>query len=531
MTKRFQFALLALIVALGFGLRVRGLSSVGFNEDEIHKAEAARAYLQENFLVNLEHPMLMKSLLTLSVAAADAWNRGVGHAHQVEEEAAVRFPNVAFGSLTAVVLFLLAQEYFGFGVGILSAFLWATGVFVISINRIAKEDTFLVFFTWLGFYLFLRARELSKTDVPASERWFAASGASFGLMLASKYFPHYLGLIFLYSYVSGMIGHTFPRRWRNTYLLLGASALVFILADPVVVLPATWKYMLHYAGEGTITHHGYLMMGRMYSEDLGHWREGMPFYFYPLFLALKTPVPILVALIVGLVEVWKRRHEPGPFFVLFMFAFWLVPFSLISAKWLRYMLSWMPAVYIIAALGMVRIFRWVSGLVTEIRRPLAPAVVALAALLFIIEPVWVAAKSCPYYTLYLNPLGLGRTGYYFPHDEMNDMGLREAIGQISEAAPRGAMVGGATEPVFHYYFHRFGRDDLQYFDLADQSKRASVPPSAYLVVQDGRKYLENIPYIRKVEAYQMPVQIVQIGGADAVRIYCDEEFAELRMTQ
>ena len=531
MSKRLQFALLSLMVVLGFGLRLHDISSVGFNEDEVHKVEAARAYLGGNFLVNLEHPMLMKFLITLSVAAADGWNRGNGHAHQIEEEAAVRLPNVIFGSLTAVVLFLVAQEFFGFGVGILSAFLWATGVFAIGINRIAKEDTLLVFFTWLGYYLFSHARELSKTDVAASERWYAASGASFGLMLASKYFPHYLGLIFLYACLWGKMGDPIPRRWRNTWLVLGACALAFIIADPIVLRPSTLMYMLHYAGEGTITHHGYLMMGHLHSEEPAHFQEGMPFYFYFLFLAIKTPLPVLAAVIVGLVEAWKRRGERGPFFVLFMFGFWIVPFSLLGAKWLRYMLSWMPAVYIIAALGLISIIRWVSRSVTKTRRLWVPAVVAMAAVVFLFQPAWVAFKSAPSCTLYLNPLGMGRTGYYFPHDEMNDMGLREAIGQIGDDAPRGAMVGGATELVFHYYFHKFGRDDLQYFDLADQSKRATAPPSAYLVVQEGRKYLENIPYIGKVETYQMPVQIVQIGGADAVRVYRDEEFAELRMGQ
>ena len=63
MSKRLQIATLILIVALGFILRVRGLDRVSFNEDEVHKVEAARAYLHDNFSLNLEHPMLMKSLI------------------------------------------------------------------------------------------------------------------------------------------------------------------------------------------------------------------------------------------------------------------------------------------------------------------------------------------------------------------------------------------------------------------------------------------------------------------------------------
>ena len=65
LTRSQKLAALFLIVALGLALRFRGLDRVGFNEDEVHKVEAARAYLRGNFSVNLEHPMLMKSLIAV----------------------------------------------------------------------------------------------------------------------------------------------------------------------------------------------------------------------------------------------------------------------------------------------------------------------------------------------------------------------------------------------------------------------------------------------------------------------------------
>lgn len=529
MGKRLQIAALIFIVALGFALRIGGLDHMGFNEDEVHKVEAARSYLRGDFLVNLEHPMLMKSLISISLAAADRWNGTMGHSHQVSEEVAVRLPNVIFGSLTALVIFLLAQEFFGVEIGLLSALLWSIGTIAIMVNREAKEDTLLVFFTWLGYYLYVRAKKVATTDTRRAEWYYAASGGSFGLMLASKYFPHYLGLIFLFCvFMRDKV--KFPlRRWRDTMLLLGTCALVFILLDPVVLLPSTWKYMLHYVGEGTMTHHGYLVMGRLYFDDPAHLWGGMPLYFYPLFLILKTPVSVLVALMVGLTEIWRRRAETGPFFLIFMFLFWIVPFSLMSAKWLRYMLSWMPTVYIIAALGVFKIFTWASAQARQTNRRWVPALAAAVALIFLVEPASMSAQNAPYYSLYLNPLGLGRTAYYFPHDEMNDMGLREAIQQICVQAPKGASVGGETAPVFAYYFHKFGRDDLQYFDLSDQAQRMEAPPTAYVVIQDGRKYYENISFIQKVESYQTPIQTIAIGGAAAVRVYRDEQFAELRI--
>src|ERR1700739_1650657 len=76
--ERYAVAAVVLVVMLGFALRIRGLDRAGFNEDEIQKVNAARAYLHGDFSRNLEHPMFMKSMIAVSLAAADRWNRGLG---------------------------------------------------------------------------------------------------------------------------------------------------------------------------------------------------------------------------------------------------------------------------------------------------------------------------------------------------------------------------------------------------------------------------------------------------------------------
>jgi 4-amino-4-deoxy-L-arabinose transferase-like glycosyltransferase len=524
--ERRKLAVLFLIVALGLFLRLRGLGDVGFNEDEIQKVVAARSYLNGQFLVNLEHPMLMKSLTAISLAAADIWNRGLGHSHQIPEEVSVRLPNVVFGSLTAIVIFLLGQELFGFGVGLLSALLWSTGTIAIMINRVAKEDTLLVLFTWLAYYLYLRAKNLSGTAEGQARNFYTASGASFGLMLASKYFPHYMGLNALYHYLRGRRYPGRPFAKWDYVLFLGACALVFLWFNPTVVLPNTLEYMVRYAHGSKITHHGYVMTGRLFREDVVGLNGGMPVYFYVLLLTIKTPIPILAGLLAGLVESWRRRREAASSFVLFMFFGWILPFSLIGPKWLRYMLAWMPAVYIIAAIGLVKMYAWLSAAVSQrMSRQWAQALAAACAVVFLVNPVWAAVKSAPYYSLYLNAFGLGRTAYYFPHDEMNDMGLRPAIERISKEAPYGASVEGEAGPVFKYYFHKLGRDDLHYFDLFDNAERLNGPGSSFLVLQEGRKYVENASLIEGIESRQLPVQTVEIEGADAARIYHNQELA------
>ena len=530
--ERHAVAALVLVVMLGFALRIRGLDRAGFNEDEVQKVNAAHAYLHGDFSRNLEHPMLMKSMVAVSLAAADRWNRGIGRSRPVSDEFAVRFPNVVFGALTAGVIFALVEELFSVEVALLSALLWSAGIIAIIDNRLAKEDTLLVFFAWLGYYFYIRAKKASainaRQHVKPYGKWYVAAGASFGLMLASKYFPHYWGLIFLYYYLPSNRKEYPPLCKRDYLLLLGTCALVFLIADPVILAPGTIKYFLHYVAEGTMTHHGYLMMGHFYFNDPAHLRGGMPFYFYLLMLAIKTPIPVLLALGVGMVEVAQRRREPGASFLILMFLFWIVPFSLLSAKWLRWMLSWMPMIYIIAAIGFVRIFSWTRSLAMESRsRLLVPALNVLLFIAFLAQPLWTAVKAGPFHSLYLNPLGLGRTGYYFPHDEFTDAGLRPTIFKICNEAPAGAAVGGEAQPVFAYYFHQCGRDDLHYFSLSD-AHRETLPPSTYLVVEDGRKYFENISFIEAITSEQAPAWTTAIDGVPAATVYRTSELTELR---
>jgi hypothetical protein len=530
--ERHTVAALLLFVALGFCLRIRGLDRAGFNEDEVQKVEAARAYLRGDFSRNLEHPMLLKSMIAVSLGAADFWNRELGWLHQVPEEVAVRLPNVVLGALTAVVIFGLAREFFGLHVALLSALFWSAGTIAIMVNRVAKEDTLLVFFAWLGYYLYVRAKKASAINlrlyVKPYTKWYVAAGASFGLMLASKYFPHYLALIALYYYLP-LNRSEYPPLCKRDYLLLwGTCALVFLIADPVILIPDTIKYLLYYAGEGTMTHHGYLMMGHFYFNDPAHLRGTMPFHFYLLLLAIKTPLPVLLALGVGLVEVVRRRREAGASFLLLMLLFWIVPFSLLSVKWLRWMLSWMPSIYIIAAIGVVKIFSCMRGIAVESRnRRWAPALNVLLFLVLLAQPLWTTTKAGPFYSLYLNPIGFGRAGYYFPHDELADAGLRPTILKICKEAAIDSTVGGEAAPVFAYYFRQCRRDDLHYFNLSD-ARRATLPPSTYLVIEDGRKYFENISFIRAIASEEGPAWAIAIEGVPAATVYRTSKITELK---
>src|SRR5262249_13246499 len=483
--KRRAVLVLVLLTLLGFALRAYQLDAVGLSEDEAHKAQAARSYRAGDFTVNAEHPMVMKVLITRSLIAAEAWNDAVARrrpSFTVSEETAIRLPNALFGALTTVVLFLFARRLFGPLTGWLTAALWATGLNAISWNRIAKEDTLLVFFTWLAFYFYFKAKHAGPVATPQRGRFYKLSGASFGLMLASKYFPHYLGLNALYHYLrphDPQRNAPLGRRGLAGFFL--AFGVVFALANPMVFHPDTLRYMAEYASEKTLTHHGYEMMGHLYYNNAWVSTNHTPIYFYLLYLLVKTPPALLLAFLLGLVLLVRGPKSEGVFFLRFMLLFWIVGYSLFNAKWLRYTLSALPMVYMTAALGLAALYRKLQTGPWPRSVRFVPAAAILV--IFLLAPAWTAVAHNPYPLLYVNALGGGesRRAYYFPHDEIYEAGLREALAFIAQHAPRGSVVAHQDSPgLVEVYSRKFQRPDLVAVGLSrrpwDPGRMASAGP-------------------------------------------------------
>ncbi len=520
MSRQGRLLILATIVAIGFGFRAYGLSAAGLSEDEVNKVDAARAYLAGDFSKNLEHPMLMKLGIAASLVATDAWNARFADTVQIPEEVPVRLPNVIFGSLTTIVMFLFAECLFGTQVALLAAAFWATGGLAITINRIAKEDTLVVFFFWQCLYFYERAKRSGANHAPAPIWFYGLSGASLGLMLASKYFPQYWALLFLYYHLAGKDG-TDPPLTRADYVAFYGCFVGFFLAfNPTVLHPATLAYFVGYAREETVTHHGYVVMGELYANNVSATPFGLPVYFYPLLLGLKTPLPVLAAMVGGLVVAARRWQDRGNLFLVLMFVLWIVPYSLFASKWLRYVISLMPVLYVCAAVGLVATLRFASRRWSRPSQRMLRAAFAIGmALVFVVIPAVSTARSGPIYSLYLNSLGMGRVGYYFPHDEFYDAGLREAIEVVCRDAPPNAVVYGEAPPVFRYYQRRFGREDLRYSQLSDLSHVRQADPPEFVIVQDGRRYFENAPYLDTLAASRQPYATIEIDGAVAARVY------------
>jgi predicted membrane-bound dolichyl-phosphate-mannose-protein mannosyltransferase len=514
---------LVILVLAGFGFRVAGLSAEGLSEDELNKLQAVQDYRQHGITsANGEHPFLMKALQTASLFLADKWNHHSRSEWQMTPETGLRLPGAIFGALTSILIYLLATELFGAEVGLIAAALWAFDPSVIGFNRIAKEDTFLLFFFVLGNVFWLWGQRVAESNPEKNpERYYWATAAAFGGMLASKYLPQLLAITISYYWLFQAIPETKWRLGKKRMLkFLLVMSLVFLIVNPTILLPDTWRQMGKFAGQKMVNHDGYEFMGQLYSHKMTDWLNGIPWYFYLLFVAVKLPLATLAGFIVGLPLLFRRKLGDGRYFLLLWMFLWLMTFSFAGGKFTRYLTVVFPAVLITAAIGVQAVGSFLTKMVSsnERVRTYLPAALAIVVVLFSIH----AANSIsPHFRLYLNRLGGGHAnaGFFFPHDEFYDAAMRDAMFAIALQAPQGTRVASETPTVAAYYAGRAGRSDLVCVSLSDPEALKGLRENDYVVSARGRRYFSNDEVLTMVQNAATPVTRISLDSVPAAEIY------------
>ena len=514
---RLSLGALCVAVALGAWIRCAALDATGFSEDEIDIVRATASYERLDFSANAEHPMLAKLAAFGSVRAAARWNASPlpsrWHLPRITPEEALRFPSALVGgALTTAALFLLCRELFpGSAVAPLAALLWAFDVNAIAVNRTAKEDTFFVFFFLAAAWLYARAKRIGAHR--PSTRWYTASGAAFGLMLASKYMPHYYGLHALYVRITDP--HPGANR-PSKGCFYAAMGMAFFAANIAVLLPGSWDRLGQYLSGRTPVHSGYFFAHRLYVNSIAATPAGVPVTFYAAFLATKVPVMVLVALAAGLWQLVERRRERGYVFARVFLVFILLPYSLLGVKFVRYILPIFAIVDVIAAAGIV----WILGRIARLRiaasrRWLVPA----AAALFIAAPLFSVVDARPFYGLAQNAIGtaLFPAGYLFPDDDFNDVHVREAVRAVARMADPGAAIASDASEVVQEYLKLFGRTDMTSVSLSHDG----MPPATretWVIAQDGHTYFENAAVLDELSRLPASAEW-RVDGVVSVRLY------------
>ena len=521
---------LTLFVVAGLSFRVYKLGAESLSEDELNKVRAVAEYRERGLTpANGEHPFLMKALMSVSIIAAERWNAASFTSHnpqlQISTETAARLPGALLGALTALLIYLVTTELFGAEVGLIAAALWAFDPAAIGFNRIAKEDSFLLFFFLLANVFWLRGQRVAEEGRRKPEPFYWATAAAFGAMMASKYVPHFIAISGAYYWAFQGVKSTRWRMGKRKWLVFFAvMGLAFVICNPTILLPGTWHEMRIFAGEQRIGHDSYEFLGQLYRNQMTLWLQGSPWYFYYVFMGVKLTVPVLVCFLVGLPQLFRRRLGDGRYFLLFWLFFWFFPFTFMGGKFTRYFTFALPAVLMTSALGVQLLARLFARLLSRMPN-FGDAAYAYARACFVVFilafSLYGSASAAPHYRLYTNLLGGGtaRAGSYFPHDEFYDASTREVADRVARLAPKDARVASETPELIAYYARLAGRTDLRFISLSDRAALREFEAGDVVIVARGRRYLSNDELTSRLEAASKPSATVSLGGVESARVY------------
>lgn len=519
---------LTLFLLAGFGLRAYQLGAESLSEDELNKVRAVAEYRERGLTpANGEHPFLMKAMLAVTIVASENWNSTSVARHNpqlhVSTETAARLPGAILGALTSLLLFFVTRELFGAEVALLAAALWAFDPAAVGFNRIAKEDSFLVFFFLLANLFWLRGQKVAEEGVRQPEPYYWATAAAFGAMMASKYVPHFLAISGAYYYAFQGVPATRWRMGKQKWLVwFAVLGVAFVICNPTILLPGTWQEMRTFAGEKRIGHDAYEFLGHLYRNQMTLWLRGSPWYFYYVFMGVKLPFMVLVGCAAGLPLLFRRRLGDGRYFLLFWLFFWFFPFTFLGGKFTRYFTFALPAVLMTSAVGL----HYLAGLLARLwsKRPGGAAWVGyerFGLVLVVLLSCFASLKSAPHYRLYTNFVGGGmaRAGSYFPHDEFYDASMRDIANSVAASAPQGARVASETPELLAYYLRLAGREDLSAVSLSDRAALRELRPGDMVVVARGRRYFSNDELTARLEAASKPAADIALGRVPSARVY------------
>jgi 4-amino-4-deoxy-L-arabinose transferase-like glycosyltransferase len=511
---RLQVRRLLLTAVVTCALAVRGtaLATYGFSEDEAAKVQAVEAYRRGDFTANAEHPMLMKLAMWGSLEVAQRWNRYAA-LPPIAPEAALRLPNVIAGTATAALVFGVVELLFSLPAAVAAALIVALDPNVIAINRIGKEDTFLMLFFFAAVWCYEHAKSIGERDLRRAQSCYVLSGAAFGLMLASKYMPHFFGLYALFNVVAQPApGRNKPPKLRY----YGAMAAAFLGANFIILAPSTWAYAVDYLRGRGLMHHGSFYQQRLYVTNKVASLDGLPITYYVRMIATKVPLPVLAAAIAGLVPLARRHRERGFIWLRVLLLPLLVSYSLMAAKFQRYALPILLLVDILAAVGVTFAVRWLW-------RQRWPQPSRLAVCVAVYGALFAALlagnrRIAPFYSTHQNAIGamLAAPVSAYP-EEAYDYGVREAVNAIAEVArPDAVLLSDATRDVA-YYVAGSQRPGLRVASLAQEG--LSPVGERWVLVQDDHVYFENAAIIGQLRRAHVPWRQFRIGRSVVLQVF------------
>ena len=392
-----------------------------------------------------------------------------------------------------------------------ASFFWAVAPLPVALNRLTKEETPLTFFTLLACYFYCRAQQADAGQT--ARRWYDLSAIGFGLGLASQYILHLIGLNALAWLFAGKMGlNRKPSqfRYRRFFLVL---LLAFVVVNPVILSPANFNAILHWLHHDGVTHTGYDFDGRLYMNFPSLLLAGVPWFYYLWLVLVKTPIPILVAVIVGSALLLRDRRTLASCFFLSLGVVQLAGLSFSGAKWIRYSLPLLPFLYLAGGYAVQQTLKAAKGKV------LSQALIAPAAVILLGWPLLQLQSWAPNYSFYLNSIGGGRQNItrYFAMDEVSEFDTREVAQKMCPFAPPAATVATARPMSMSYYLQDCGRADLRIVPLYDT--HYAPRDGDLIVLEPSRRFFETQRFFDTLSKSRMPHSEIRVGPVLASTIY------------
>jgi len=509
-----EAVILLMLTVLAFSVRFYRVDFNSMSEDEVAKWAAIQEYRHGHFVgVNSEHPMLPKMLAWASLATGERWGR-LATTHgwlTLKPEGWLRLPNVLLGTATTAVLFLLCRRMIGVAGSFATSFFWAVAPLPVALNRLTKEETPLTFFTLLACYFYCRAQQSDAGRTV--RRWYDLSAISFGLGLASQYILHLLGLNALAWFLAGKMGLNRKPSQFSYKRFFFVMFLTFVLVNPVVLSPANFNAIVHWLHHDGVKHTGYDFDGTLYMNFPSRLLAGVPWFYYLWLLLVKTPIPILLAVILGSALLLRERRTLASCFFLSFGLVQLAGLSVSGAKWIRYSLPLLPFLYLAGGYAVQQTLKAAKG------RVLSQGLVGLAAVILLGWPLLELPSWAPYYSFYLNSIGGEKQNIarYFAMDEVSEFDTREVAQAVCPFAPAAASLATARPMSMAYYLQVCGRTDLQVVPLYDT--HYAPRDGDLIVLEPSRRFFETQRFFDALRNSGMPHSEVRVGPVLASTIY------------
>ena len=509
-----EAVILLMLTVLAFSVRFYRVDFNSLSEDEVAKWAAIQEYRHGHFVgVNSEHPMLPKMLAWASLATGERWGR-LATTHgwlTLKPEGWLRLPNVLLGTATTAVLFLLCRRMIGVAGSFATSFFWAVAPLPVALNRLTKEETPLTFFTLLACYFYCRAQQSDAGRTV--RRWYDLSAISFGLGLASQYILHLLGLNALAWFLAGKMGLNRKLSQFSYKRFFFVMFLTFVLVNPVVLSPANFNAIVHWLHHDGVKHTGYDFDGTLYMNFPSRLLAGVPWFYYLWLLLVKTPIPILLAVILGSALLLRERRTLASCFFLSFGLVQLAGLSVSGAKWIRYSLPLLPFLFLAGGYAVQQTLKAAKG------RVLSQGLVGLAAVILLGWPLLELPSWAPYYSFYLNSIGGEKQNIarYFAMDEVSEFDTREVAQAVCPFAPAAASLATARPMSMAYYLQVCGRTDLQVVPLYDT--HYAPRDGDLIVLEPSRRFFETQRFFDALRNSGMPHSEVRVGPVLASTIY------------